>query len=150
MRVTRTVDTAFHVRYAETDAMGIVHHASYLIWFEEGRSAYMRACGLPYSEVERHGYWFTVAEVNARFHAPARYDERVIVRTRLAELRSRGLTFAYEVRRAADDTLLATGETRHICVDRTGVVRRIPEALLAALRGEEQQLTIPIQARSSL
>ncbi len=127
------VDTSFHVRYAETDAMGIVHHAAYIVWFEEGRSAYMRACGLPYSDVERRGYWFTVAEVRARFHIPARYDERIIVRTRLAELRSRGLTFAYEVRRAADDALLVTGETRHICVDHTGTVRRIPEDLIEAL-----------------
>lgn len=117
--------------------MGIVHHASYIVWFEEGRSAYMRACGLPYSEVERRGYWFAVAEVTARFHAPARYDDQVFVRTRLAELRSRGLTFAYEVRRAVDDTLLATGETRHVCIDRTGAVRRIPDDLLAALRAQE-------------
>ncbi|GAB4513108.1 MAG: thioesterase family protein [Anaerolineae bacterium] len=133
------VDTAFHVRYAETDAMGIVHHASYIVWFEEGRSAYMRACGLPYSEVERRGFYFTVAEVRARFLVPARYDDRVIVRTRLADLRSRGLTFAYEIRRAADDVLLVTGETRHICIDRTGAVRRIPEELIQVLRDAVQK-----------
>lgn len=127
------VDTVFHVRYAETDAMGIVHHASYIVWFEEGRSAYMRACGLPYSEVERRGYWFAVAEVSARFHAPARYDDQVLVRTRLAELHSRGLTFIYEIRRAVDDTLLVTGETRHVCIDRAGAVRRIPDELVTAL-----------------
>ncbi|MCD6290832.1 MAG: acyl-CoA thioesterase [Anaerolineae bacterium] len=131
------VDTSFHVRYAETDAMGIVHHAAYIVWFEEGRSAYMRACGLPYSEVERRGYWFTVAEVRARFHTSARYDERIVVRTWLTELRSRGLTFTYEVRRVADNALLVTGETRHICVDHTGAVRRIPQDLLAALRPSE-------------
>ena len=128
-----SVDAVFHVRYAETDAMGVVHHASYIVWFEEGRSAYMRARGLPYSEVERRGYYFTVVEVSARFLSPARYDDRVIVRTRLAELHSRGLTFAYEIRRLADDVLLVRGETRHICIDRTGKVQRIPADLLAAL-----------------
>jgi len=135
------VEISFHVRYAETDAMGVVHHAAYIIWFEEGRSAFMRACGLPYSEVERRGYWFTVAEVHARFHAPARYDERVLVRTRIAELRSRGLTFAYEVRRASDEALLVTGETRHICIDHTGAVRRIPQDLWEVLQSafEEKQ-----------
>jgi acyl-CoA thioester hydrolase len=142
-----SVDTTFHIRYAETDAMGVVHHAAYIVWFEEGRSAYMRACGLPYSEVERRGYWFTVAEVNVRFHVPARYDDLVTVRTRLAELRSRGLAFVYKVRRAADDTLLVTGQTRHVCIDRTGTVRRIPEDLLAALRAN-LQFPIPICERS--
>ena len=127
------VETSFYVRYAETDAMGVVHHAVYLVWFEEGRSAYMRACGLPYAEVERRGYWFTVAGVQARFLAPARYGDRVVVQTRLTALGSRGLTFAYEVRRASDDALLATGETRHVCVDHSGTVRRIPEDLVRAL-----------------
>jgi len=131
--LTPSVDAVFHVRYAETDAMGVVHHASYIVWFEEGRSAYMRARGLPYSEVERRGYYFTVVEVSARFLSPARYDDRVVVRTRLAELHSRGLTFAYEIRRLADDVLLVRGETRHICIDRAGKVQRIPADLLAAL-----------------
>lgn len=141
--------------------MGIVHHASYIIWFEEGRSAYMRACGLPYSEIERRGYWFTVTEVTARFHAPARYDDLVLVRTRLVELRSRSLTFAYEIRRAVDDALLVTGETRHVCTDRTGAVRRIPDDLLAALRTQERhegqywattglQLPISVKERNNL
>ncbi len=145
------VDISFHVRYAETDAMGIVHHAAYIVWFEEGRSAFMRACGFPYSEVERRGYWFTVAEVHARFHVPARYDERVTVRTRLAELRSRGLTFAYEIRRCTDDQLLVTGETRHICIDHTGTVRRIPQDLLAILRSApvSQAGEAPTQRRES-
>jgi len=131
--LTPSVDAVFHVRYAETDAMGVVHHASYIVWFEEGRSAYMRARGLPYSEVERRGYYFTVVEVSARFLSPARYDDRVVVRTRLAELHSRGLTFAYEIRRLADDVLLVRGATRHICIDRAGKVQRIPADLLAAL-----------------
>jgi acyl-CoA thioester hydrolase len=127
------VDTTFHVRYAETDAMGVVHHASYIVWFEEGRSSFMRACGIPYAEVERRGYYFTVAMVKARYHAVARYDDLMIVRTRLAELQSRGLTFTYEIRRAADDLLCVTGETQHICIDQSGKVRRIPEDLVAVL-----------------
>ncbi len=128
-----TVVTTFHVRYAETDAMGIVHHSAYIVWFEEGRSAYMRAIGLPYSRVERMGYYFTVVEVHARYLVPARYDERVRVETRISDLKSRGLTFAYRVMRDADDELLVEGYSRHICIDHQGNIRRIPPALMELL-----------------
>lgn len=128
------VTTTFHVRYAETDAMGIVHHSAYIVWFEEGRSHFMREIGFPYSQVERMGYYFTVVEVQARFHRPARYDERVTVETRIGELRSRGLTFLYRVLRAADGTLLADGYSKHVCIRHDGQVQRIPEELLALLQ----------------
>lgn len=128
------VTTTFHVRYAETDAMGIVHHSAYIVWFEEGRSHFMRAIGFPYSQVERMGYYFTVVEVKARYHRPARYDEAVTVETRIGELRSRGLTFVYRVLRAADGTLLADGYSKHVCIRHDGQVQRIPESLLALLR----------------
>ena len=131
--------TTFHVRYAETDAMGIVHHSVYIVWFEEGRSHYMRSIGFPYSEVEQMGYFFTVVEVRARYLVPARYDERVRVETRLADVQSRGLTFAYQVRRDTDDVLLAEGWSRHVCIDRDGRPRRIPVTIKERLlkgRGE--------------
>ncbi len=129
-----TVATTFHVRYAETDAMGIVHHSAYIIWFEEGRSTFMRAIGFPYSRVEESGYYFTVTEVHARFLVPARYDERIRVETRIDELKSRGLTFAYRVLRDADDTLLVEGYSRHVCIDHQGQVRRIPPHLMDVLQ----------------
>jgi acyl-CoA thioester hydrolase len=107
--------------------MGIVHHSVYLTWFEEGRSTFTRAIGYPYSQMERDGLVLTVAEVYARYHLPARYDDEVIVAACLEELPSRGMTFAYEVRRASDGALLVSGRTKHISVDAAGRVKRIPD-----------------------
>lgn len=126
------VETRFRVRYFETDAMGIVHHASYVTWFEEARSAFTRALGYPYSRMEADGVSLAVAEVNARYHLPARYDDEVVVKAALNHLGSRGMTFTYEVRRVADNALLVSGVTKHISVDRTGKVVRLSERLLAA------------------
>lgn len=128
------VETRFRVRYCETDTMGIVHHAAYLTWFEEGRSAFTRAIGYPYAQMERDGVALAVAEVHARYHQPARYDEDVIVATCLEEFLSRGMTFSYEVRRAADGVLLASGSTKHISVDAAGRVQRIPDEMRARIR----------------
>jgi acyl-CoA thioester hydrolase len=126
------VEAALRVRYAETDAMGIVHHASYLIWFEVGRSEYFRQIGVSYEEVERRGYLFPLSEAYARYSAPARYGDAVWVRTKIAEARSRSLTFAYEVILQPTGATLVTGWTKHLCVDRQGQVQRIPEFLREA------------------
>jgi acyl-CoA thioester hydrolase len=134
------VEVTFRVRYFETDAMGIVHHASYITWFEEGRSAFTRAIGYPYSRMEREGISLAVAEVNARYHLPARYDDEVRVTAALSQIGSRGMTFAYEVRRVADDALLVSGSTRHISVDREGKVALIPANLRAQVEGAVQQV----------
>lgn len=127
------VETRFRVRYHETDAMGIVHHTAYITWFEEARSAFTRAMGYPYSQMEADGVLLAVAEVNARYHQPARYDQEVAVTACLAEFPSRGMTFIYEVRRAADDALLVSGSTKHIAVDVLGKTKRIPEEMRARL-----------------
>ena len=127
------VETRFRVRFCETDQMGVVHHAAYITWFEEGRSAFTRAIGYPYAQMERDGVSLAVAEVSARYHRPARYDEEVVVATRLAEFPSRGMTFTYEVRRAADGELLVSGLSRHISVDAQGHTRRIPDEMRARL-----------------
>jgi acyl-CoA thioester hydrolase len=125
------VETRFRVRYHETDAMGIVHHSAYITWFEEARSAFTRAVGYPYSRMEADGVLLAVAEVTARYHLPARYDEEVIVSACLAEFPSRGMTFTYEVRRATDGALLVTGSTKHISMDPQGRTKRIPEEMRA-------------------
>ncbi len=118
----------FRVRYAETDAAGIVHHSSYVVWFEEGRSEFSRQLGLPYAELERDGIDLIVTRVEVRYRSPARYDDLVEVWTRMATLRSRTMTFAYRVVRAADGTLLAEGTTEHLAVRRvTGRPVRIPD-----------------------
>ena len=122
------VETRFRVRFYETDQMGVVHHAAYITWFEEGRSAFTRAMGYPYSQLEREGFSLAVAEVNARYHRPAVYDEEVRVIVCLEQLQSRGMTFSYEVRRAVDGELLVSGMTKHISVDEHGQVIRISDA----------------------
>ncbi len=125
------VETRFRVRFCETDAMGIVHHAAYITWFEEGRSSFTRAVGYPYAQMEREGISLAVAEVAARYHRPARYDDEVRVETCLEQLGSRGMTFTYEVRRAEDGELLVTGRSSHISIDRAGRVVRLPDRIRA-------------------
>lgn len=128
------VETTFPVRYAESDQMGIAHHASYVIWMEEGRSQYMRAKGLGYEQVEREGFFFAVAEMNVRYIAPARYGDTVTVRTWIDDAGSRMVTFGYEIVNAASRATLATGHIKLIGIDRHGRVTRIPESVRAAVQ----------------
>ena len=120
-------EVTFYVRYAETDAMGIVHHASYIVYFEEGRSNYARQRGSDYASFERSGRYLTVAEVNARYIKPAVYGQRITVRCWIAEMKSRALTFGYEIVDAETGELLVTGSTRHICITHDGHVTTIPD-----------------------
>ena len=126
-------ETRFRVRFHETDQMGVVHHAAYITWFEEGRSAFTRALGYPYSRMEQDGLSLAVAEVKARYHRSAVYDDEVRVIVRLEQLQSRGMTFSYEVRRASDDALLVTGATKHVTVDPQGQVTLISAEMRAKL-----------------
>ena len=137
----RVVETSFRVRYAETDAMGVVHHASYLVWFEVGRSEYTRAVGLPYREVERDGVRLVVVEAHAQFHRPVRYDDLVVVHTTMGEVTKATLTFRYEVRLQSDGSLLGSGHTVHAATDLSGRVLRVPERVRALLTGTAPPLT---------
>lgn len=121
------VETSFRVRYAETDAMGIVHHANYFIWFEEARSAYIRAFGTSYSVFEANGYQLAVSDVQARYITPAKYDRLITMRCWLEQLQSRKIRFGYQALDADSEDLLATGYSEHICVTPTGNVARIPK-----------------------
>ena len=122
------------VRYPETDRMGVAYHANYLVWFELGRTELMRDLGCPYSEVEeREGIGFPLTEVGARYHAPARYDDRLEVRTRLVAVGGARVRFEYKIVRAADDKLLAAGFTEHASVGRDGRPTRLPPRLRARL-----------------
>ncbi len=129
----KSTETTFHVRYAETDAMGIVHHSVYVVWFEEGRSHHLRSLGSDYARLETSGYYLAVTELQARYLAPARYGQRVTVGTRLESLRSRSLSMTYRVVDAESDHLLVTGRTKLICIDRQGQVARIPPEWRQAL-----------------
>ena len=132
---SHTVDV--EVRYAETDAMGVVHHANYLVWFELARTGLCARTGHDYPGVEAAGYRILVTGAELRYHRGARYGDRVQVEVWLDRLESRGLGFSYEVRR--DGERLAAGATSHLWVEAaSGRVRRIPspwrEAFSAVLR----------------
>ncbi len=124
---TPVAETTFHVRYAETDRMGIVHHASYIIWLEVGRSHYMRTQGKSYTYFEQEEVSLAVAELSVRYGQAARYDQRVTVRCWIEEVKSRQISFSYEVIEAETGTILANAYSRHICVDCRGQVTKIPE-----------------------
>ena len=115
------------VRYAETDQMGVAHHASYLVWFEAGRTEFIRSRGRSYAQIEAAGWLLVVVEARCRYLRPARYDDVLNVRTRLGAIGPATLAFDYEVVRNADGMVVAQGTTVHAAVDRTGRPRRIPD-----------------------
>jgi acyl-CoA thioester hydrolase len=117
----------FRVRYSETDAQGIVHHSSYISYLEEGRLDYIRQRGTSYSNLVDDGYFLSVTEVNVRYLKPAIFDNLLTVRCWITQLRSRSITFEYEVINADTSEQLATGFSKHICVNHEGQVARIPE-----------------------
>ena len=121
------VETSFYVRYAETDAMGVVHHASYIVYFEDGRTNYARQRGHDYASFEASGHYLMVTEINARYLQPARYGQRLTVRCWVAEMQSRGMTFNYEIVDADSGTRHVSGYSKHICVTHQGQIARLPE-----------------------
>ena len=121
-------ETEVRVRYAETDQMGIVHHANYLIWFETGRSELCRSKGFSYKQMEdEDNALMVVAESYCRYKSPAFYEDVLTIRTKVLEMRSRSLRFFYEVYRASDEILIAEGETLHLVTDREKRVKKLPE-----------------------
>jgi acyl-CoA thioester hydrolase len=109
-------ETTFRVRYSETDQMRVAYHPNYIIWFELGRVAFLRQLGFTYSEMEEDGMHLPLVEVRCRYKHPARYDDEITVRTRLAQMRTSLLRFCFEVVRKGDDRLLAEGESVHMVV----------------------------------
>lgn len=128
-------EARIRVRYAETDQMGVVYHANYLVWFEVGRVELMRSLGLEYRRLEEeHGCLIAVVGVEARYRAPARYDDEVAVRTSVTALRGSLLKIAYELVRVGDERVLCEGETTHLVVDRSMARRKLPETYEQAFR----------------
>lgn len=128
-----SVEIEFPVRFAETDAMGVVHHSNYPIWFEASRVAWMDAVGFPYTEFAAGGHHFAVTGLNVQFRTAARFGDVVRVKATLQSVRSRQVVFAYRVENTANGALLAMGETEHICVDLQGRMAKIPQRLLDRL-----------------
>ena len=122
------------VNYSETDQMGVVYHANYLIWFDRARTELMRETGLSYKELEQQGVYLAVSEVSVRYRAAARYDDVVQVRCWVRELVSRRVTFGYAVERAATGELLATGETALVSLTHHHTLTRIPAHVLDLLK----------------
>ena len=138
------VTTEVRVRYAETDQMGIVYYANYLVWFEIGRVELLRSVGLEYSCLETdHGCILPVIDVSCRYKSPARYDDEILIETRPAMLRGTVLKFAYRILRKAADggehTLLAEGETVHVVCDDQLNRKPLPEKYAAALKALMQK-----------
>lgn len=119
------------VRYAETDAMGVVHHSSYVVWLEAARVEWLERIGLPYIQIETQGLAFAVVELGLTYRQPARFGDRVEVETWLSEATSRTLRYQYRVWKG--ETLLAEGFTRHLCQDPRGKAVRIPASVAGVL-----------------
>jgi acyl-CoA thioester hydrolase len=126
------------VRYAETDQMGVVHHANYLVYFEESRTSLMRDRGCSYAELERQGWALPVRRIEIRYRAPAYYEEELLVRTSVGRVGNASITFESEVVRPADDVTVATGWVELACVRKDATTRRpvpLPPELLERLAG---------------
>ena len=124
----------FKVRYAETDAMGIAHHSNYVIWLEMGRIDFLDQIGIPYSEVERRGVYLVVTNIGVKYRRPAKFDDEIILTTRLSALKSRLVRFDYALEQP-DGSLLAEGFSEHIATDLDKRSVPIPHHLREALEG---------------
>jgi acyl-CoA thioester hydrolase len=126
--VSRLSEIKIRVRYAETDQMGVVYHANHFVWFEVGRVEFLRQLGFSYKDMElQDGCHIAVVEARCRYKAPARYDDEVIVRTQLKNVRESLVHFGYELVRATEGLLLAEGETTHVVIDRELKKTAIPD-----------------------
>ncbi len=129
------------VRYAETDQMGVVYYANYLVWMEVARVDHCRMLGFEYRSMEEDsGAFLAVTEAHCRYRASAKFNDEVDIEAWVSETRSRSIRFAYEMRRASDDEVLATGETLHAVTNREGRMIRLPE---------QYREFFPLQAKGS-
>jgi acyl-CoA thioester hydrolase len=126
------VETLIRVRYADTDTMGVVYYGTYPIYFEVGRAEFMRSKGFPYKKFEETGFHLVVVHMEAKYCNTAAYDDLLTVRTSIPELKSRGLTFNYEIFR--DESLIVEGKTRHICTNSDKKTVVIPPSLFEILK----------------
>jgi acyl-CoA thioester hydrolase len=126
-------DIEHRVNYSETDQMGFVYHANYLVWLDMARTEHLRRTGVTYKAMEEQGVFLAVTEAQIRYRQPARYDDLVRIRCWVRDLASRRVIFGYAVEHAATDELLATAETALIALNRRHALARIPEHVIAQL-----------------
>ena len=130
-----TNETRIRVRYAETDQMGVVYHANYFVWFEVGRVELLRQLGFSYRDMEQNdGYGIAVIDARCRYKAPARYDDELLLRTRIKYVRETMVQFDYELLRADDGAILAEGDTTHVVVNRDMKKAPLSEKYLGVFR----------------
>lgn len=125
-RPAQVSETTVRVNYSETDQMGVVYHARYLVWLDVARCEHLRVTGLSYRELEARGLRLVVSEANVRYRRPARYDDLIRVRCWVRELASRRVAFGYAIERADDGELLATATTSLLPLDSSMALRRLP------------------------
>jgi acyl-CoA thioester hydrolase len=106
--------TTLNVRYAETDRMGVVHHSNYPVWFEVGRTDFIRKMGLPYSKIEENGAMLPLLELHCKYKGFARYEDEIIIKTYIKEYTGTRLLFHYDVLRSGEDKVITEGETLHV------------------------------------
>lgn len=133
MSSTTVHELSLRVRYAETDQMGFVHHANYLVYFEMGRTELLRSTGLDYKSIEERGFYLVVAKAQVRYRSPARYDDLLTLRTSVQRVTAVRIDHSYEVIRGT--TLIATGESTLACVDKEGRLQALPPDLGGEHRG---------------
>ena len=132
--MTHSSETRFRARYAETDTMGVIYYANYLIWMEMGRTDYCRSVGFDYRDMERDGARMAVAEATCRYISPARYDDQIVVTTRVERLDRRLITFAYVISNGDTGGVLAEGRTVHIAIGNDGKSRSIPPKYIELMK----------------
>ena len=125
----RTYDTEIRVRYQETDNMGVVYYGNYFTWFEVARTEYFRSLRLVYRDLEAKGVYLMVASASCQYKCPARYDDRVNIRTWVSELKNSSLKFEYEL--YISEKLIAAGESAHVFTNKSGKPISIPEEIRA-------------------
>ena len=125
-----THKTTIRVRYGDTDKMGFVYHANYFRWFEVGRSEMFRSMGIPYKSIESKGIFLPLSEMHCKFNTPSQYDDILLIETSLDPHYRAGMKFDYQIFSENGDKLLASGYTKHACVDSGGRVVRPPKFLM--------------------
>jgi acyl-CoA thioester hydrolase len=131
--------TTYRVIYGDTDNMGVAYYANYLRWFEIGRTEMFRDLGLAYSEIESRGLFLPVSEAHCKYKAPARYDELLAIETSLDLAMRAGMKFDYRISTDGDSRLVASGYTKHACMDASGRVVRPPAYLKQVIREKLQK-----------
>lgn len=132
-------ETTVRVRYAETDKFGVVYHANYFLYFEAGRTEYLRTLGFPYCELEKKGVFLVVSDCECKYLAPATYDDELLVRTKITELTKTRVKFEYSAEKIGERRVLARGATTLACVDASGRPQPIPEELYRLLVSRIEQ-----------